>query len=194
MKNKFIKNIFTFRKLIGDIAFLTLHIPQIIGAFRDKEIDKAFTERIMFVITAVNGCVYCAWFHAKRAVASGMSEEEVKDLLDLQFKAQASDYEIMALLYAQHYAETNREPDPEMTEKFNEYYGEKTANHIFMIIRMIYFGNLLGNTWDAIISRFEGNPVENSSVIFEFFFFSATFLFMVSTMFQMKERKELPFV
>ncbi len=194
MKNKFNKNIFTFRKLLRDIAFFTVHIPQIIGAFRDKEIDEAFTEKIMFVTTAVNGCVYCAWFHARRAVASGMSEEEVKDLLDLQFQAQASDYEIMALLYAQHYAETNREPDPEVTEKFNEYYGEKTANHIFMLIRMIYFGNLLGNTWDAIISRFEGNPVENSSVIFEFFFFSATFLFMAPTMFQMKERKELPVV
>ena len=74
-----------------------------------------------------------------------------------------------------------------MTAKFLDYYGEKTAKHIFVFMRMIYFGNLLGNTWDAVISRFRGNPAENSNLIFELFFFLLTFWFMGPAMLQVKE-------
>jgi len=92
-------------------------------------------------------------------------------MLNLQFKADASDFELFGLLYAQHYAETDRNPDKDMTAKLFEFYDNKTANHIFLIIRMIFFGNLSGNTFDAFLSRLKGNKAKNSNVVFEFFFF-----------------------
>lgn len=141
------------------------------AAMKNKDISKSFMEKIMTVVTAVNGCAYCTWFHAKRAISTGISEKEVKNMLDLQFKADASDFEVSGLLYAQHYAETNRNPDKEMTEKLLEFYGNKTAEHILMMIKMIFFGNLLGNTFDAFLSRLKGNKAENSNVIFELFCF-----------------------
>jgi AhpD family alkylhydroperoxidase len=118
MKNNFDKKIFTPGLFLNDSGFLLLRIPPIISALRNKQISKAFIEKIMTVTTAVNGCTYCTWFHAKQALASGISEEEVKNMLNLQFQADASDFETMALLYAQHYAETNRKPEEEMTLKF----------------------------------------------------------------------------
>ena len=134
----------------------------------------------MTIVTAVNGCSYCTWFHAKQAVSSGISEEEVKNMLNLQFKADASEFELLGLLYSQHYAETNRKPDDDMTEKLFEYYGDKTAKHIIIMIRMIFFGNLLGNTFDAFLSRLKGNKAENSNVIFETVFFILNAPFMLS--------------
>ena len=171
MKQKFDRKIFTLKLLFVDLGFLMGKTPQIIAALRNKEISKSFMEKIMTVVTAVNGCTYCTWFHAKQAVSTGISEEEVKNMLNLQFKADASDFELPGLLYAQHYAETNRNPDKEMTDQLFEFYGDKTANHIILFIRMIYFGNLDGNTFDAFLSRLQGNKVVNSNVIFEFFFF-----------------------
>ena len=171
MKQKFDRKIFTLKLLFVDLGFLLGKTPQIITALRNREIGKSFMEKIMTIVTAVNGCTYCTWFHAKQAVSTGISEEEVKNMLNLQFKADASDYEIIGLLYAQHYAETNRNPDKEMTDKLFMFYGEKTANHIILFIRMIFFGNLDGNTFDAFLSRLKGNKAENSNVIFEFFFF-----------------------
>ncbi|MCD6336717.1 MAG: carboxymuconolactone decarboxylase family protein [Candidatus Marinimicrobia bacterium] len=53
----------------------------------------------MAVAIAVNGCVYCSWFHAKQAVDSGISEDEIKNMMSLQFQADADEYELMALLY-----------------------------------------------------------------------------------------------
>jgi len=178
MKQKFKRRIFTAGTLSRDMGFLFSKMPQMIGLARNEKISRAFLEKIMTVVTAVNGCVYCAWFHAKQAVASGISDDEVKNMLNLQFHADASDSELIALLYAQHYAETNRDPDKEMTDKLFDYYGVTTANHIILIIRMIFFGNLLGNTFDAFLSRLQGNPAENSNVIFEtiFFILAAPFL------------------
>jgi AhpD family alkylhydroperoxidase len=168
---KFNKKVYTAGLLIKDLGYFLCNLPRIIGALRSKEISRAFKEKIMIVVTAVNGCTYCAWFHAKQAVSSGISEDEVKNMLNLQFKADASDFETMGLLYAQHYAETDRNPDEAMKARLFEYYGEKTARHIIAIIRMIFFGNLSGNTFDAFLSRLRGNGAQNSSAIFEMFFF-----------------------
>ena len=170
-KQKFDKKIYTLGLLLTDLGFLLVKSPQIIAATQNKEISKSFMEKIMTIVTAVNGCTYCKWFHVRQAIACGISKNEVQNLLRLQFHADASDFELTGLLYAQHYAETNRNPDREMTEKLVEFYGNKTANHIFVFIRMIFFGNLSGNTFDAFLSRLKGNKAKNSNVVFEFFFF-----------------------
>ncbi|MCD6091025.1 MAG: carboxymuconolactone decarboxylase family protein [Bacteroidales bacterium] len=146
---------------------------------RNKKLGKTFMEKVMTVVTAVNGCTYCTWFHAKQAVSSGISETEVKNMLNLQFEADASDFDVPALLYAQHYAETNRKPDKEMTKNLFDFYGEKTAKHIILMIRMIFFGNLLGNTFDAFLSRLKGKKAKNSNVIFETLFFIVNAPFML---------------
>ena len=187
MTDRFEKRIFTPGLFLNDVGFLLTRGPSIIGAARDENITRTFVEKIMTVTTAVNECTYCAWYHAKSAVASGIgAEEEVKSLLDLQFQATASDFEIMALLYAQHYAETNRKPETHMTARLFDTYGQRTAKHIMLVIRMISFGNLLGNTWDAVPSRFKGRPAPESDVAFELAFFLLTFWFMFPAMWLMK--------
>jgi hypothetical protein len=108
--------------------------------------------------------------------------EELSELVNLQFQSHASPDEAPALVYAQHYAETDRNPDPEMTQKLVEFYGEETASHILIFIRLIYFGNLAGNTWDAVISRIRGDPAGNSSRIFEAFFAFAAMWVMIPAM------------
>lgn len=186
MEHKFDRKVFTAKVFFGDLFFLISRSPKIVGAFFNKKISKAFMEKIMTVSTAVNGCVYCEWFHAKQAVSSGISEEEIKNMLNLQFQADASDFEIPGLLYTQHFAETSRNPDPEMTQRLTDFYGKKTAHDVYLFIRIIYFGNLIGNTWDAVLSRFKGNPAPGSKLWFEFVFFLFFFLPMFPAMFLMK--------
>lgn len=171
MKKTFNRRIYTFFTLHKDIWFLLKNSFAIVAAFLNKKIDKAFMERIMLVTTAVNGCTYCSWFHAKQAAATGMSATEIKDILSLQFKTQAAEEEVTALLFAQHYAETNRHPDPEMWDKLNAYYGVKNAYHLYLMIRIIYFANLSGNTYDAFLSRLKGEKASGSNVLFEIVFF-----------------------
>jgi AhpD family alkylhydroperoxidase len=186
MRTGFDKRIFTYETFVKDIGFILSNTPRAIVMSRNEKISRVFLEKIMAVVTAVNECVYCSWFHAKQAIEIGMSEQEVRNLFDLQFEADASEYELLALIYAQHYAETNRNPHPEMNEKLSIYYGDETAKQIILIIRIIFFGNLLGNTWDAILSRLKGNPARGSNVLFESIFFLLTWYFMIPGMFLAK--------
>ncbi len=175
MRKYFGRKIFTFSGFFKDLFFIISAAPKFSDLKKNKDVPDSFREKIMTVVSAVNGCVYCLWFHAKMSVKSGIPAQEVKQYLNLQFGTIATDFEINALLFAQHYAETNRNPDDEMLKKLFDFYGQKTAQHIILIIRMIFFGNLYGNTLDAFISRIKGVKAENSNVLFEFFFFFFNF-------------------
>ena len=172
MPKTFTRRIYTLPLLLKDLGFMLTHMMQIGKTMR--ALDRTFVEKIMTVVTAVNGCVYCAWFHARQAAASGISAEEVRNMVNLQFQADAAEEEVPALLFAQHYAETDRKPDPEMVERLVSAYGEEKARQIQLVIRMITFGNLSGNTFDAFLSRCKGVRAQNSSAIFEVFFFLIT--------------------
>ena len=65
----------------------------------------------MKVTSTVNGCTYCSWFHTKQALSSGISKEEIKKMINLQFQAETSDFELAALLYVQYFAKTDRKPE-----------------------------------------------------------------------------------
>ena len=115
-------------------------------------IDAAFRERLMLVVTEVNGCRYCSYAHARKALSEGIAEEEVQALAQ-GVLADSPKEEMPALLYAQHWAEADGRPDPLARERVLELYGEKKVCAIELILRMIRMGNLLGNTWDYILYR-----------------------------------------
>lgn len=184
----FDKKVFTPGILFRDLGFLISKSPALLRAARNPDIGHSFTGKIMMVVTAVNGCTYCTWFHAQQAVTSGMSDDEIKDMFDLQFEASASEHELPALLFAQHYAETNRNPTPEMVTRLDEFYGEQTAQDIMLLIRVIFFGNLLGNTFDAFPARLKGQKAEGSSALFELTFYVFTFWLMLPAKWLLQRR------
>ena len=92
MTEIFDRKIYSFLLLINDLGFMVLRIPQLIAASRNSDISKSFSEKIMLVVTGINGCTYCEWFHAKQAISSGLSREEIKNMLSCQFDADSSDF------------------------------------------------------------------------------------------------------
>ena len=169
---EFKKRVFTMKVFVEDFFYLLFHFPHIIKAlFFTKTIDKKFRERIMTVVTRINGCTYCAWFHTHVSLRSGIPQNDLKEIMDMQFGTSAEPYEMTALVYAQHFTETNRNPDPDMEEKLLSTYGEHTANAIKLLIRIMFFTNLQGNTFDAFVSRMQGKPAHDSNLLFEFAFF-----------------------
>ncbi|MEA2086399.1 MAG: carboxymuconolactone decarboxylase family protein, partial [Chloroflexota bacterium] len=59
----------------------------------------------------------------------------------------------LALIYAQHWAESNAHPDPEAVRKLEETYGIEKAGAIYLVLRMIRLGNLSGNSLDYLLYR-----------------------------------------
>ena len=85
MAEYFNRNIYTFKSFREDLKFMLSHRKLVKKTMQD--LDHAFVEKIMTVVTAVNGCRYCSWFHARQAVSSGISQEEVQRMMKLQFQA-----------------------------------------------------------------------------------------------------------
>jgi AhpD family alkylhydroperoxidase len=162
-KEAFAKRIYTPRSLLADLRGILAHSQDILSAMRSQRVDHAFVEKVMLAVTAVNGCRYCSYGHARAALASGVSQEEV-DLLLSGEVGHVGPEEAPALFFAQHYAESNGHPDPEMVQRLVETYGPEKARDIQAYIRMITMGNLTGNTFDALLSRLRGRPARDSSL------------------------------
>jgi len=107
----------------------------------------------MMVVTEVNGCRYCRYYHAKEALKSGISEEALAELLEGKIPADSPPEEYAALAYAQHWAEQNAQPDPDAVERLTATYGKEKADAIHLVLRMIRMGNLSGNLLDFLLFK-----------------------------------------
>lgn len=117
----------------------------------------------MLAVTQVNGCRYCSFAHARAALAAGVDRGDIADLLQGDLAAVPA-HQVDAVLFAQHYAETEGHPDDEAWQQLVATYGDAVAREILIRIRMITIGNLMGNTLDALLSRLRGRPAQASSV------------------------------
>jgi len=104
----------------------------------------------MLAVTSVEGCRYCSYFHSKLALKGGISQEEIGKLLSGDVEG-CPDEEALAVLYAQHWAESNACPDQEAVDRLKETYGPEKVEAIHLMLHMIRLGNLVGNTWDYLL-------------------------------------------
>jgi len=137
-------------EFLADIFFLTRNLRAISRLMRKKMVTDDFRERLMLAVTSVYGCRYCNWVHSRAALRQGVSSDEISDLLRGSVDACPQE-EAVALIYAQHWADSNAKPDPEACLTLEHEYGQQKANAINLILRMIRVGNLTGNTWDCFL-------------------------------------------
>jgi len=104
----------------------------------------------MLAVTAVDGCRYCSYFHARQALKSGVTSREISQLLSGDVNG-CPEEEAVAVIYAQHWAESDAHPDPEAVWKLQQIYGAERTEEINLLLRMIRLGNLLGNSWDYLL-------------------------------------------
>jgi AhpD family alkylhydroperoxidase len=138
------------KELFSDLLFPIRNGRRLKQAKKQGLITEAFQERLMLAATAVYGCRYCSYVHTKQALKSGISSQEISQLLSGDV-ANCPEEEAVAVIYAQHWAESDSRPDPEAYRKLQQTYGAKKTEAINLALRMIRLGNLLGNSWDYLI-------------------------------------------
>jgi AhpD family alkylhydroperoxidase len=115
-------------------------------------VSPAYRERLMLAVTAVNGCRYCSFAHSREALRAGIDRNELSSLLSGEL-SEAPAEQIPALVYAQHWAETNGRPDPVASQGLREEYGSGTARDIELALRVFRARNLTGNTFDYLLFK-----------------------------------------
>lgn len=170
MDQRFHKRFYTPGAFLRDLVEVVRHLPEFRAAARSGRGNRAFAEKIMLVVTQVNGCRYCSYVHVRMALRSGVAGDEMERLLALEIDGFPQEQAI-GLAFAQHYAETAGRADPQAESRFREYYGSRMSRDIMSWIRMITLGNLAGNTVDAFLSRLRGRPAAGSSLLGELLLF-----------------------
>jgi AhpD family alkylhydroperoxidase len=148
----FDKRFYTPRSFYRDLVELLARRSEIRGTMQSGRVSRAFAEKIMMAVTAVNRCRYCARYHTRLALEEGVPQDEIARILALELDEFPAE-EAVALAFAQHWAETEGEPDPEAERRFREAYGPQVSADIVNWMRVITMGNLLGNSWDALLWR-----------------------------------------
>ena len=166
--NTFQKRVYQPGYMLKDLGYVGARIFSVFGVYFSGRIPWPMIEKIMLSVTAVNDCTHCSRFHSTLARVSGVEQEEISKIMSMDIDRDVDAYETTALTYAQHYAETERNPTPEALGNLFAYYGEEKASDISLIIRMILIGNLSGNTYDAFFSRLKGAKAEKGNILLEF--------------------------
>lgn len=135
-------------------------------AKRNEELSSKFIERIMLAVTEVNDCLICSYAHTKRALESGMTNEEIQKILAGVTEDVPAD-EVAAVMFAQHYADTRGHPTKESWQRIVETYGNSRAIGILGSIRTIMIGNTYGIPWTSFFNRFRGKSDPRSTVSYE---------------------------
>lgn len=153
MTKKFQRRYYGSLREIGrDMAWPVRNRAKLRAAMGGELVSMAMRERLMLAVTAVNDCRYCSYFHAKEALRANLSESEIRQMLEGHLDQAPTD-ELPALLYAQHWAETDGRPDPTARQTVYDTYGPDKADAIEVVLRMIRTGNLGGNTLDYLLYR-----------------------------------------
>lgn len=164
---KTVKRSFGFISLITTTAEVFKFLPWIIWGYGFRGFSASFSERILLVVSGVNACAYCCWFHSHVALRSGVTSSEVEQLLDQLVPQGLGDKDISALLFALHYAQSGGKPHQAELNCLTKDFSKNRAMGIQGLCAAIYFGNLCGNTFDAFIARIQRNPVTGSSLWIE---------------------------
>jgi len=141
-----------FSGFISDLWHMAKSPCSMIRVVRGKPVSPAFRERLMLAVTAVTGCRYCSWAHTGAALRSGVPKDEIAGLL-IGSVDDCPAEEAIALLYAQHWADSNGKPDSEAIERLMQNYDTATSGTINTILHMIRVGNYVGIAYARLLER-----------------------------------------
>lgn len=162
----FSRRTLTLRGLVRIMVPVVRRARAVVRAVRHSRLNGQLVERVMLAVTAVNGCRYCSWVHARAALHGGISWAEVRALLASQFAGVPSE-EVPFLAFAQHYAESREHPTRQARVTLLRTVGLARAGDLLVLLQLITIGNLVGNTLDGFASRLQGRPPAGGSPAFE---------------------------
>ena len=162
MKNDFRKRVYIrLSDFLLDLLVFIINSSIYVRNIKNTRISRELREKLMVAVSGVLGCKYCTWLHSEMALSHGVDAADIQRLLSSELGTFPEE-EAVALAFAQHYTETEGMVQEEARRRLYTYYGRKKARDILGYLQIIYFGNLSGNTVDALLERLKGSPVEGS--------------------------------
>jgi hypothetical protein len=122
-----------------------------------------------------NQAPYCNWIHRTWASQAGVPDDELAKVEKLHLD-ELDPKVSTAVTYVRALVSTDWQDAPrELRQQMQEIFTWREIEDIELIARAMDLSNRAGNTWDAMLSRLQGKPVEDSDLLSEIVF-SSVFL------------------
>jgi AhpD family alkylhydroperoxidase len=139
-------------RLWRDLAYFLARPAATVRLLTGRSLVPDFRERIMLAVTQVNRCAFCSRYHTREALKAGVAQAEIAAILDAEFGGVPDDQQV-AVLFAQHWADTQGAVDPEAAARLEERYDSVTRADILLSIHFINAMNALMSTFERRRSR-----------------------------------------
>ena len=166
MTQVFNKRIFTMKEHFKIMNHAAKGFGMLLDVKKYKLFDKKFKERIMLAVTEVNGCELCSYVHTRISLSTGMNSDEIKGILNGS-KSNIPDYELVGVLFGEHYADSKENPDKEVIDRLILEYGRDKAKIICAVLGMITLTNSMGISMGLFKERLMFKRVKGSKIINE---------------------------
>jgi hypothetical protein len=140
-----------------------LHPAELVALRQNERLSGPLAAKLMLAAASVEGSAYTGRLHAQFARRQGLGADEVRSLARGEVGSATVD-EAPALFFAQHYVERRGQPDDDMRQRLVATYGERTAHDLVTFMSLVNLAKLVGNTFDAFLSRILGQPAPGSSL------------------------------
>jgi AhpD family alkylhydroperoxidase len=139
----------SWKELFPDLFFMLRNTARLTRLYRGG-LPPALRERLMVAAAAVYGCRFCSWLHTREALRIGVDKEELARLVEGVTEGCPEEYSI-AVLYAQHWAESNAHPDLEAVHRLEETYGREKADLVNVVLRPIRLVLFAEDLWSSFL-------------------------------------------
>lgn len=160
------KRVFRIRDQIKNIYLAAKSFVLLKKSKKHRLMNKKLKERIMLAVTEVNGCSMCSFVHTKLALSSGMSSKEINNILD-GIHNDIPIEDSVAVVFAQHFADSSENPSGEALSRLIEEYGSKKSELILAACNVITMTNGMGTSMDYLYSRLKFNRNKESNIVLE---------------------------
>lgn len=158
--------VFSIKEQLKNIYYGSKSFVLLKTSKKHKLMNKRFKERIMLAITEVNGCGMCSYIHTRIALSSGMSKEDIKQILDGD-SSNIPVEEAIAIMFSQEFAYSKENPADESLVRLIKEYGLKKSELVLAASNMITMTNGMGTSMDYFYNRLRFKRNKNSNILSE---------------------------
>lgn len=146
-----------------DALWLARHSVQIGRIWFGGRVDPEMREKAMLAVARANGCRFCTCAHSQWALAVGVRDAELAALEGMNEEDFDRDtWSVIAHARDRAMAEFHPTQGCGYASALVERHGEQLLDDIECVARVMTFANRTMNTFDALICRWRGTPLEHS--------------------------------
>ncbi len=189
----FKKRTITTSQLLSRLASLVPELRTMDRVWRRQEIDPGFREELMLAVSRLNGCRYCSWGHHEWAQISGVSNEELAQLEQLD-PAGFDRRKWLAISYVRALVKEDfARVEPELRRAMQHKFTPDEIRKVEVIAKVMDIGNRGSNTFDAMLSRLRGVPAADSRIVDELILSGMFLVVAPAVVFKLSRASKRPF-